>query len=318
MVLNRIGGVIVTYNPNIELLKKNISSVYNQLDRIIVVDNGSNNVDVFKPEIIKNDFESKLTLKELKSNLGIAKAQNIGVKELYLDKYEWALILDQDTVMPKDAVTNYSSTSQFLEAKTAILSARYIDKNWNEAQKAELFAGSDSSNRVVPVKMVIASGNLVRISAWKFVGGFDEWLFIDQVDFDFNAKLLLSGYNIWRVNSVIMNHEVGATLVHPVLSKFLLLSNKAVFSDHSAFRQFYILRNRIIFAKRYPMFRRKSHLQIISIIFSVRKIIGYSSPRMAKLRNAIKGIGAGLKYHPDNDLEFQSFLSKVSQRDSKN
>lgn len=42
--MSGFGAIIVTFNPNINILKDNISSVINQVDTIVVLDNGSSNV----------------------------------------------------------------------------------------------------------------------------------------------------------------------------------------------------------------------------------------------------------------------------------
>ena len=39
---------IVTFNPDIERLNENISAIINQVDKVVVVDNGSENADDIK------------------------------------------------------------------------------------------------------------------------------------------------------------------------------------------------------------------------------------------------------------------------------
>ncbi|MCV3324496.1 glycosyltransferase family 2 protein, partial [Pediococcus ethanolidurans] len=61
-----IGALIVTFNPEIDLLIRNIESVTNQVDKIIIVDNGSRNIDDFSLKI-----KSLASVIELKRNKGI-------------------------------------------------------------------------------------------------------------------------------------------------------------------------------------------------------------------------------------------------------
>lgn len=309
--MSGFGAIIVTFNPNINILKDNISSVINQVDTIVVLDNGSSNVKNIEL-LVKDINDDKIMLIQLHENLGIAKAQNIGMKIIEEQKLDWSFILDQDSVLPTDAICLYTGTKEFLAKDTAILSARHVDDKWNEAQRKSYFGELDM--KVIPVKLVIASGNLVRVSAWRDVGGFDDDLFIDQVDFDFDAKLLLKDYKVYQVDAVVMKHQIGKTIQRPVLSKLLLYKSTTLFIDHSPFREYYIAKNSIIFAKRYPELRIKGNLQILKIILDTRKILGYEKPRWSKIFKSIKGIVAGLMYNPKKDIKFQLFLNGTSEK----
>lgn len=305
--MSKFGAIIVTFNPVIELLKSNINAIVDQVDALILVDNGSKNIEEIEKLI---QGKSNIKICKLDSNLGIAKAQNAGMVELCKENFDWSLILDQDSIVPKNTIEVYRKTRQFEFTDTAILAARHIDNNWNDQQKESYFGSLD--NKVISVDMVIASGNLVKIEAWKNVGGFDEKLFIDQVDFDFDVKLLMMKYKIYQVDEVIMEHEIGETIQRPLLSKILLYKTATLFIDHSAFREYYISRNSIIFAKRYPEFRPKGKLQILKIILDTRKLLGYKRPRFAKIISSIKGIKDGLLYSTKKDIEFQNFLRKLN------
>ncbi|XZO08075.1 glycosyltransferase [Weissella paramesenteroides] len=235
-----IGGIIVTYNPEIRLLIENISAVLNQFSDVLIVDNGSKNIDQIR-SIAVND---RVKIIELYENRGIAYAQNVGVK--YYRDYgnDWTLMLDQDTVIPENAYNCMINLPQFKHKKTGILGMRYLPHT-NELD-------------VHKVTRIIASGNLVNIAAWNKVGGFDNELFIDQVDFDFDYKLQLAGYNIWQIDSLKLEHDVGKKPTHKyysiILSKIFGLNH---ITEHSEFRQYYIYRNSLIMRKRYPEFIKR-------------------------------------------------------------
>lgn len=72
----KVLAIIVTYNPEIIRLTECINSLAPQVERIILVDNGSNNSDLIK-DIVINNLEIIL----LSENKGIAFAQNHGVKK---------------------------------------------------------------------------------------------------------------------------------------------------------------------------------------------------------------------------------------------
>ncbi|WP_051006313.1 glycosyltransferase [Liquorilactobacillus vini] len=72
---SKIGALIVTYNPEVSKLLSNIKAISPQVDRVVVVDNGSIN---YKNIIeVTNGLNSEMI--NLGKNLGIAAAQNIGM-----------------------------------------------------------------------------------------------------------------------------------------------------------------------------------------------------------------------------------------------
>lgn len=55
----------------------------------------------------------------------------------------------------------------------------------------------------------ITSGSLTNLDAWKAIGGFDEKLFIDLVDTEYDIRALMKGYCSYRINTVVLTHEIG-------------------------------------------------------------------------------------------------------------
>ncbi|HFM7592421.1 TPA: glycosyltransferase, partial [Enterococcus faecium] len=72
---NKIGIIIVTYNPdnNIKLLVDTL--IQEKQNKLIIVDNGSDNINSFQFEMMEN-----LILKKMNENIGLATAQNIGIE----------------------------------------------------------------------------------------------------------------------------------------------------------------------------------------------------------------------------------------------
>ena len=95
----KIGALIITYNPDLIVLKKNFEAIKDQVDEIAIVDNGSNNINKIlnitnkEAKIIKND-----------KNMGIAFALNQGMEFFKKNGYSWVITLDQDSILSKDSV----------------------------------------------------------------------------------------------------------------------------------------------------------------------------------------------------------------------
>ncbi len=157
-------AVVVTFNPEIELFKKNIAALSLQFERILVVDNHSDNIEEIKTA---SKIVPTIKIKELAKNLGIAAAQNFGLKEAVAAKINWLLLMDQDSVIPDNLISEYQ---------------KIIDNNediglvtWDPNSK------KISQKIIENCHWIVSSGSLVSVSGLKSVGGFDDRLFIDHV-----------------------------------------------------------------------------------------------------------------------------------------
>lgn len=293
----RIAALIITYNPDLQLLKKNICAIQRNLKNdYLIVDNGS---DVVANIINEYGLDHVISLEK---NLGIAAAQNIGFRHLGIEKFDWVLLLDQDSIIPDYMVKRMTTSKVFNQENTGILSIAY--KNQYYVNKG-----------IIQNNEVISSGSLVRIKAWELSGGMDEELFIDYVDFDFNARVKMAGFLIYQDTSIVMKHEIGETIYAPKLGKLLHLGKRqGYFYDHSAFRLFYFYKNSIVVKKRYPNFFNQGKKPVWLNIKRLREIIVYKKPRFKKFVYAVKGIYAGAKYRPENDRHFQQMLEYINEK----
>ncbi|EPC17560.1 glycosyltransferase [Lacticaseibacillus paracasei] len=298
----QIGVVVVSYNPDLNVLRNNLRTLktHENVD-CLIVDNGSQN----SHELKKVGIDLQVDVLLLKKNFGIAYAQNRGFEFFKDREVDWVLTLDQDSLIPSNLVDVYTNSVQLSFPDSAILTCSYVDDEWTEIQKRAMM----QADKVVQKKYVISSGNLIRVSAWEKVGGFDEFLFIDLVDFDFDAKLFLAGYKIWETNEVILHHSVGKTLNKPIMQKLLLLPEDAILADHSPMRQYYIYRNSIIFEKRYTMISKRRFV-VLHTFFATRRVFAYRQ-KLRKLIAAWRGVIDGALYRAGRDAEFQQKLIKL-------
>lgn len=287
----KIGSVLVTFNPNLQKLEDNLVAVSKQVDRVLIIDNGSKNDEEIKELAGRLQRVDTVFLQE---NRGIAAAQNVGFEVLDKADFDWVVTLDQDTWLPDETIKKYFD-SKLLELKdTAIVGGNFIDKAQTSGNRLEY-----QEKKPFQVTKMIASGNLVRVSSWKLVNGFDEKLFIDFVDYDFNARLQLAGFKIWIVPDVIFEHEIGTAIKKPYLKKILGFSADKKIMDHSPMRQFYLHRNMIVYWKRYPQFmttRLPLFVRVFSLAWNTRVVFLYAPSKSKKMLAAWKGIFAGLLY----------------------
>lgn len=289
MVENKkFSAIIVTYNPDVQILIANISRIKPQVDKVLIVDNGSGNIAFIKKAI--QDVE----IFELEINVGIAKALNIGIGYVQNLGYDWVFTLDQDSILPENVVQEFLKFINNNNMKSVgILAPRIIDRGWDKKQ-IEIEKKFITGDYQI-IKRAITSGNLVNISAWEKVGGFDDELFIDWVDFDFNKRLELQGFSIIQINSVTMNHEIGVGIHPKLLHRILLYSKNRKFYDHSSIRQYYFYRNKVIYFRRYEKGWKKARILFL-VALSAREAFLYSSPKFRKFGSAIKGLKDGFQF----------------------
>lgn len=269
---------IVSYNPNIELLRENILAVKDQVSEIIIVDNGSNNAKEIKGLVRRLTLNIKLISNS--QNKGIAAGLNQLLREADKMNYSWMLTLDQDSICPPEFV---SKLIQFetLPYNIGILAPVIFDRNVG-------IIGHDPG--VLPykdVKTCITSGALTSVSAWKKVGGFDENMFIDSVDFEYCYRLRKSGFRIIQVSSVKLSHSIGEARY----CRFLFWKFKN--TEHSAFRDFYIAQNNVYYPKKHRLvvrFIRGNYRNLKNILV----VMIYEANKGEKIKSILKGWKNGL------------------------
>lgn len=291
---NLILCTIVSYNPD-ESIKKCVKAIYNQVNKILIVDNGSTkNLNLVKQF---ND-DPKINVILNNKNAGIACALNKGVKYALKNKYKWILTMDQDSEATESMINNmlYSYNKLRREYKDKIVSIfpSYIEKaflkNKNSIKKSankednELNEKIDVGN-IHYVISEITSGNLVKCGIFNKVGYFEDKLFIDYVDHEFCLRLNKNGYKLIQVEDAYLLHQLGKS------SKKNLFIKKVGYTNHSYIRRYYITRNRMYMWKKY--FREFPKFILKDMYASFKefiKIIFFENNKKLKIKMVSKGI----------------------------
>lgn len=292
---NQVCAGIVSYNPDIDRIIQNISAVLPQVDRLYLVDNGSSNYSELS-ELLKSRFSRIIEIVN-ESNLGIATALNQLASSASKDGYEWIVTLDQDSVCTKNMV---SVLMRYASEGVGIVAPQIVDRNKEEVEVADSLLDHKTFDVVQAArKGILTSGSLTNLSAWSFVGGFDEDFFIDYVDYDFNKRLLLEGYRLVRTGDTALIHECGKAcltlLFTPRKGQDGVWRLERFYSfGHSPFRCYYKARNRILYSRKY---RRCDHSfqfeGTIQIIPQMILTLLFESDRKGKFKAFIHGIQDG-------------------------
>lgn len=164
ITMDGIAAGIVLYNPDINRLKENISSIIVQCDHVYLIDNGSANFDEVDVLIEKFNQE-KVSIIRNDSNRGIATALNQLCENAKAEGFSWLVTLDQDSVSPSNMVEEYKKHTDKQEA--AMFCPLVYDRNKNAS------IGTYDSE-TLEVDECITSGAMIRLDVWQELNGFDE------------------------------------------------------------------------------------------------------------------------------------------------
>ncbi|AYM85603.1 glycosyltransferase family 2 protein [Pseudoalteromonas agarivorans] len=232
-----IGAVLVVYKPDLALTERLLTRLYGQTEEVVIVDNSPTPHDFTK--VIKHYHYIHLA-----DNSGIAHAHNAGLLYLLKAGCEYAILLDQDSLIPSDMVFNLSSllkASNKIKQNVVAIGPRircsFSDKKVNPKVQKEVFEYGD----LVGVTQIIASGMMIDLSALDQIGLKDESLFIDGVDHEWCWRARSMGFDIAKAKNVEMVHRLGDSR-----SKFIGVTYKV----GAPIRLYYQFRNILLLSRR--------------------------------------------------------------------
>lgn len=234
--MDKVYAGIVTYNPEISLLEKNIKSIKEQIESVLIVDNASNNVTEIKA--LADTYG--IQIEENDRNLGIAAALNQLMKYGSDRDYQWMISLDQDSVCPPNYWGKIKEFRNVLP-KVGIVGPVIRDREIG-------IVGHNPKGKFGVVNTCITSGACILLKAWEEVGGYDEKMFIDSVDFEFCYRVRKAGYSVIQTQDVVLEHSLGNSRI--VKIGFV----KYRVTERSAFRYYYIAQNEIYYPKKHKLY----------------------------------------------------------------
>jgi rhamnosyltransferase len=269
--------VLVTYNPEMALFRKCICSIYEQVSKMLVIDNDSDNYPEIA-ELIKNGGWENVSLEHFTSNKGLAYAYNYAFGIARDMGMQAVLTLDQDTICPPTLAESLRECLE--EDDVAIACPAYRDRNNPEEVHEDV--------GIKEVSSCINSGALIKVKAWEQVGGYDEFLFVDFTDHEFCLRIRDKGYKIKQVTGEITSHAVGDIAVHRLLWKNVTVKN------HCANRKYYLMRNAVYIKLKYG---RKSGIGNLAnlITKTLVKILLCEKDKWNKIVAVLRGARDGIQ-----------------------
>ncbi|HBI62342.1 MAG TPA: glycosyltransferase family 2 protein [Lachnospiraceae bacterium] len=227
---------IVSFNPNIKRLQENLETIHTQVQEVAVFDNGS--VNLAEVETLLDKYPNACLIKS-DENKGIATALNYLMQWGREHGYSWMVSLDQDSVCDSGFIEKMAPYLK-VENNIGIAAPVIVERNVG-------VVGHNPEDDYAHVNTCITSGSITSTEAWRKIGGYDNSMFIDSVDFEFCYRMRKSGYGVIQVSSVRLVHELGNS------KKRRFLFWKVDVTGHSAFRKYYIARNNVYYPLKHRL-----------------------------------------------------------------
>lgn len=269
-IVMKLAAVIVTYNPNIHEVERNIASFIYDIEMLIVWDNSETPADL---AFIKQRYPN-IILHQDGQNIGLSAAYNHAIRAAQEFGYTHLMTMDQD-----------STFENFKEYR----------------QQIEHFDDSSVGIFTCPINndiyvsgyrnsTVCQSGSIYTMEMLRLIGGFREDLFIGMVDAEMSLRAIEKGYKIYQFTGCNLVQHIGSgRRVH-------FLGKDITVSDYSPLRHYYDSRNRILMWHEFPYDyttwqKLQHHLSRIKLII---KILLFENQKYSKTIAIIRGTFNGI------------------------
>ena len=282
--MQKIFGVVILYFPDNAVID-NIKSYLNYVEKLIIIDNSV-------PSCTLNfNLSDSIILIKNNDNLGIAQPLNQALQFCKTNQADWLLTMDQDSKFTDVEIEHYLSCMAKFNNLDQV---GMFGINYEENTQTKNCESIETDN-------LITSGSLVNVKIAHKIGGFDEQLFIDEVDSEYCYRINKNGFKTIKFNHIHLHHALGTAGLYRSL-KSGKLTQRAL---HSHTRIYYMVRNYLyvyhqyknIFPASFPhrkkaIFNRiknkflygKDSWKLIKLI--IQAYIDYKKGNMGKLNNS--------------------------------
>lgn len=284
----KTGAVIVAYHPELGRLEALIQSLFSQVERIIIINNGPTN-------LLLSKSDETIQVEPIGQNIGVGAAINHGVELLIKQDFSRALLLDQDSQIGEGFVatlTRHLDDHQTSGHSVAAIGPRIRDHN--DAQSAPFIRFRlpfnkrlDQEQGCAACDFLITSGCLINLDHWPTVGPMRASWFIDNIDLEWCFRAQRKGLTILGCFDTTLDHRIG--------DREQLLGI-ITYRRHSPERLYTMMRNRL--------FLYRSGAPIAFIVQDSLRAIGKFGlfslipPRWQHAKAMLSGLRDGLKTRP--------------------
>ncbi|MEM5386451.1 glycosyltransferase family 2 protein [Paraburkholderia phymatum] len=289
---DRTAAIIVTYDPEREVLLRLIEMLSTQVRMLFIVDNASSNFDQWQHALPA----AQCHLIRLSSNLGIAAALNHGLARAEREgDLQFCAIFDQDSAPSANMIDQLETYHDRLSSRgpVAQVGPYFFEHNrgiflpFIEFKLGFPRRKRDPGNGTwTTADYLISSGALISIAALNVVGNMDEALFIDYVDIEWGLRAQAAGFQSYGAFDVRMEHRIGESALEVAGIRLAV---------HKPLRRYYYYRNAILLCRRHyiSLAWKISEITRLGIKFFVFSAL--SKRRAADFTMMSRGIWDGLR-----------------------
>jgi rhamnosyltransferase len=246
-------AVIVCYEPDLARLRQTCEALFRSGAAVVLVDNSA-------PSAVGGPDFADCTVVANGENVGIAQAQNIGIRRAIGDGADVVALFDQDSTIAagflEALVRPLRPGTPGVTAPVSCDAAKGFEYPSFRIGRLGLPAKVFRNGAVdpYPVDIVMASGTAVTVETFDRVGMMDEDLFIDSVDTEWSLRCRRRNVPIHVVPTAVMKHSVGSRSVDLRFATVLV---------HSPVRCYYQIRN------CFRLFSKES----VPLLFAIRETL---------------------------------------------
>lgn len=229
--MENVFGAVILYNPSDDI-KQHIRTYLDKVNKLFVFDNSES--------IVNRNLEElgdKIVVIADGVNRGISERLNAAAKAAIAEGGRWLLTMDQDSFFAEESLEHYMRClDRFIEKENVgMFGVEY------EIANERFDCDSEATTQL------ITSGSIVNLLLFDTIGGFDEQLFIDEVDSEYCFKSNQKGYQTIKFKNIFLNHSLGIVSEHRSLKNFKTTPRTL----HSPLRVYYMIRNFLYVSRAY-------------------------------------------------------------------
>jgi rhamnosyltransferase len=297
----RTAAVILTYRPDLGVLRQAVASLSPQVEHILIVDNGTRWEAAGLLDVLTDAERKRIDFLWLEQNLGVGAGHNRGIQWARARGFSHVLLMDHDSVPRPDMVRHLVAALERLDAQGIPVSAvgpRYVDRYTGRMagfvrlgrwRPTRVFCGPERSGELLETDFIISSGSLIPIAVLDRVGEMNEDFFIDHVDTEWMFRAGAGGYRPFGVCDAVMEHSLGTETLD------FWLGRRRTVPLHSPERHYYVFRNSVML-RRMPHVPRRWIVNDMSRLVSMAIVFPLFAPdRLRRIALMARGIWHGLR-----------------------
>lgn len=150
-------------------------------------------------------------------NPGLAAAYNYGLSLAQESGCDWLLTLDQDTLLPIDALQKINATIDVIGADSQIAAIvpqiagaqRILSPYWFRGGFMPAWYPRRYSGTASEATYALNSGSVLRVSALKQIGGYDPRFWLDASDHAIFHALASYGKRVYVAGNIVVEHDLS-------------------------------------------------------------------------------------------------------------